>query len=244
MNHMSSRKRGEVNRGFTLIELLVVIAIIALLAAILFPVFARARENARRSSCQSNLKQLALGELQYAQDYDEKLSGPWIRYSSSPLVDVYWPALIEPYVKSHQVFYCPSHFLIRNNSGYTPPAPATYYKLNTTVAPSPSNLSYNMNYELLLGGSVTTGGDPLSAINQVAETVLMADTSVGPYPGASTTLPLGIPGNGDTVGDSDRYRPRLDAHLEGANYAFCDGHVKWYPGTHSIFRTTTLWDLN
>src|ERR1051325_7590284 len=64
-------------RGFTLIELLVVIAIIAILAAILFPVFGRARENARRSSCQSNLKQIGLGLLQYEQDFDESLPGSW-----------------------------------------------------------------------------------------------------------------------------------------------------------------------
>jgi prepilin-type N-terminal cleavage/methylation domain-containing protein len=65
--------RGLAPRGFTLIELLIVIAIIALLAAILFPVFSRARESARRSSCASNLKQIGLGMLQYAQDYDEQL---------------------------------------------------------------------------------------------------------------------------------------------------------------------------
>src|SRR5687768_5924591 len=67
------RKRNGALKGFTLIELLVVIAIIAILAAILFPVFARARENARRSSCQSNLKQIGLGFAQYTQDYDEKM---------------------------------------------------------------------------------------------------------------------------------------------------------------------------
>jgi prepilin-type N-terminal cleavage/methylation domain-containing protein len=71
----SARNSNMVRRAFTLIELLVVIAIIALLAAILFPVFARARENARRASCQSNMKQIGLGILQYAQDNDERLPG-------------------------------------------------------------------------------------------------------------------------------------------------------------------------
>ena len=84
--------------GFTLIELLVVIAIIAILAAILFPVFARARENARRSSCQSNEKQIALGFKQYLQDYDEKY----------PVADANWPTAINVYTKSVQILRCPS----------------------------------------------------------------------------------------------------------------------------------------
>ncbi|MCD6362217.1 MAG: DUF1559 domain-containing protein [Armatimonadetes bacterium] len=89
-------------RGFTLIELLVVIAIIAILAAILFPVFAKAREKARQTSCLSNLKQIALASLQYAQDYDEKLET-----YSSPHVGS-WREMIEPYCKNTQLFYCPS----------------------------------------------------------------------------------------------------------------------------------------
>src|SRR5690242_3494722 len=81
-----AERRKRVVQGFTLIELLVVIAIIALLAAILFPVFGRARENARRSSCQSNLKQMALGCIQYAQDYDEKLPLPtWVDLTTNPI---------------------------------------------------------------------------------------------------------------------------------------------------------------
>lgn len=96
-----------VKRAFTLIELLVVIAIIALLAAILFPVFARARENARRSSCQSNLKQIGLGIQQYTQDFDEKL--PTAGGSNCPAADpITWRAKIFPYVKSSQIFVCPS----------------------------------------------------------------------------------------------------------------------------------------
>src|SRR3954471_3517680 len=92
-------------RGFTLIELLVVIAIIAILAAILFPVFARARENARRSSCQSNLKQLGLGVAQYTQDYDEKF--PYAMVSNTSY-DFGWSVIIQPYVKSTQLLQCPS----------------------------------------------------------------------------------------------------------------------------------------
>ncbi|BCM91168.1 hypothetical protein IAD21_03032 [Abditibacteriota bacterium] len=101
--HINSR----VNKGFTLIELLVVIAIIAILAAILFPVFARARENARRASCQSNLKQIGLGYMQYAQDYDGWTPGS-SNASAGTGSQVSWPTLVFPYIKSEQLFVCPS----------------------------------------------------------------------------------------------------------------------------------------
>ncbi len=95
--------------GFTLIELLVVIAIIAILAAILFPVFARARENARKTTCLSNLKQLGLGMLQYLQDYDERFPG---RCVSATYPDCtgnnYWYHVIAPYVKNTDLLICPS----------------------------------------------------------------------------------------------------------------------------------------
>ena len=95
--------------AFTLIELLVVIAIIAILAAILFPVFARARENARRASCQSNMKQIGLGILQYIQDYDEKfMFGEGLRYPIQGNINSSWDLQIQPYTKSMQVLVCPS----------------------------------------------------------------------------------------------------------------------------------------
>src|SRR4028118_1234439 len=104
---MQSRSKFVKQKGFTLIELLVVIAIIAILAAILFPVFARARENARRASCQSNLKQIGLGVMQYTQDYDEKLPNNF--YGTVGVdIDPKWVDVIQPYVKSTQLFTCPS----------------------------------------------------------------------------------------------------------------------------------------
>jgi len=90
-------------RGFTLIELLVVIAIIAILAAILFPVFARAREKARQSTCLSNVKQIMLGVLMYAQDYDERLIPSALTYSGGD-----WYTLLAPYLKNAQILYCPT----------------------------------------------------------------------------------------------------------------------------------------
>src|SRR5438094_4320345 len=99
------RKPRGLTQGFTLIELLVVIAIIAILAAILFPVFGRARENARRSSCQSNVKQIMLGVAQYTQDYDESYPPIGIHIGST---DINYFRLIHPYIKSTQVMVCPS----------------------------------------------------------------------------------------------------------------------------------------
>lgn len=99
----------SVKRGFTLIELLVVIAIIALLAAILFPVFSRARENARRSACQSNLKQIGMALVQYTQDYDERAFGT----PSS----AWWTKPFEPYLKNDNVLLCPSA-TVRRTSNY------------------------------------------------------------------------------------------------------------------------------
>ncbi len=98
------RETSVRRHGFTLIELLVVIAIIAILAAILFPVFAKAREKARQSSCQANTKQLALAEMQYSQDYDERFpyhhDGPW---------NTSWRFKTLPYCKNYQIHKCPSH---------------------------------------------------------------------------------------------------------------------------------------
>jgi prepilin-type N-terminal cleavage/methylation domain-containing protein/prepilin-type processing-associated H-X9-DG protein len=122
---MTSRK------GFTLIELLVVIAIIAILAAILFPVFARAREKARQASCQSNLKQLELGMHMYAQDYDEMWARHGCTWWAPPTA---WPgehcyaAQIYPYIKNTQIFRCPSF-----SSGVTPGGNGNSYGNNLCV---------------------------------------------------------------------------------------------------------------
>jgi prepilin-type N-terminal cleavage/methylation domain-containing protein/prepilin-type processing-associated H-X9-DG protein len=106
MSHLGSKRRG-----FTLIELLVVIAIIAILAAILFPVFAKAREAARATSCRSNMKQMGLGAAMYKNDYDEKPVPAYMGNDTNKFGEsgrVWWQWLLQPYTKNTQVFFCPS----------------------------------------------------------------------------------------------------------------------------------------
>jgi len=142
--------------GFTLIELLVVIAIIAILAAILFPVFARAREKARQTSCLSNLKQIALAGLMYAQDYDERLV-PFARQSSG--VRGAFPWIMEPYVKNWQIWNCPSH------TSEIDPNHATQY----------SHGGYGIAYPDLAHYLTSGGGMAMAQIQQPSLAVWFAD---------------------------------------------------------------------
>jgi prepilin-type N-terminal cleavage/methylation domain-containing protein len=130
---------SKILKGFTLIELLVVIAIIAILAAILFPVFARARENARRSSCQSNLKQIGLGFMQYSQDYDGSIPG-------SVVNNISWSTLMDPYIKSAQIFVCPSASETATSQPYLA-ATTGYYGVSATPVSTPgiARNSYGRN---------------------------------------------------------------------------------------------------
>jgi prepilin-type N-terminal cleavage/methylation domain-containing protein/prepilin-type processing-associated H-X9-DG protein len=153
-------------RGFTLIELLVVIAIIAIIAAILFPVFARARENARRASCQSNLKQLGLAIVQYTQDYDENYPagyGSSFNPAAFDFSGVGWAEKIYPYVKSVQVYVCPDE------------------QRNMTLdLASGSNLeSYGINANLTCpsGQSTTVLNARISHLNAPAKTVMLFETA-------------------------------------------------------------------
>ena len=100
----NTMRSGRPGIGFTLIELLVVIAIIAILAAILFPVFARAREKARQTSCLSNLKQIGLATMMYVQDYDGRFPG----HTGGPTSAYDWPVMLLPYCKNAQIFECPT----------------------------------------------------------------------------------------------------------------------------------------
>ncbi|RYG54847.1 DUF1559 domain-containing protein, partial [bacterium] len=148
LRQLSSTSVVNRRRAFTLIELLVVIAIIAILAAILFPVFGRARENARRSSCQSNLKQIGLGIMQYTQDYDENFPlSLSLSNSVTSNPPVGWADSIQPYLKSTQIYQCPSDSVAPGTdptlAGYTD----YWYNCNLSSpaeAASPYNVSVNI----------------------------------------------------------------------------------------------------
>jgi prepilin-type N-terminal cleavage/methylation domain-containing protein/prepilin-type processing-associated H-X9-DG protein len=209
-------------RGFTLIELLVVIAIIAILASILFPVFARARENARRSSCQSNLKQIGLGIMQYTQDYDENLPLVFWGYNNG---DNGWVRTIQPYMKSEQIFQCPSESTAGARlADANPQNNASDYFYN-------ANLGYKSH-----SGNDMTGANALAALQAPANTVLAGDSMTAPeYMYANCVsvctgaTPTGIgwafPGRETTRGNNTINASTR--HLSGANYAFADGHVKF-----------------
>ena len=211
-NTRRSSHKTSLYTAFTLIELLVVIAIIAILAAILFPVFARARENARRSSCQSNLKQLGLGILQYSQDYDERF--PYFQASGGNFRQF---AIIQPYVKSLQVLQCPSESTAPN----TNPINAGYV-----------DYSYNIYLSEDPYVSATTPGRKVSVLTQASLTVLYADAvteSANSYESGCAKARNCTAGFATFATSANELDP-AQRHLEGQNFAFCDGHVKWYKG--------------
>lgn len=200
-------------RGFTLIELLVVIAIIALLAAILFPVFGRVRENGRRASCQSNLKQITLGMIQYAQDNDERYAngiswtGPYSYYFG-------WEPCLYPYIKSDQVFVCPSR---NTQASYAPGSRWLYIPPATSCGTGCTQLtgSYGINMNLFYAKGTLTNTLHASDLDIPAETVVFGDSQA--YIG------LGLPGGSiyqPTYGQTE------DRHLDTVNVSFVDGHVK------------------
>jgi prepilin-type N-terminal cleavage/methylation domain-containing protein/prepilin-type processing-associated H-X9-DG protein len=236
-------------RAFTLIEILIVIAIIALLAAILFPVFSRARESARRSSCASNLKQLALGMIQYAQDYDEQLppdkpyddSVPGKRMmfnipartprtstclaTASSCVTWTWSDLIYPYVQDAQVY----NDVVKDNKyfdGCTKPDGT-----GDCITPFQSQAwTYQGPYDSALKGSTKQSGRDALSYGYF-------------YPSNTTTYPVdprrGVhiaaytyPAEKGLLAESSAYQivnfnSLVTRHFDGVNVAFADGHVKW-----------------
>jgi prepilin-type N-terminal cleavage/methylation domain-containing protein/prepilin-type processing-associated H-X9-DG protein len=235
--------------AFTLIELLVVIAIIAILAAILFPVFAQAREKARQAACLSNFKQVSTSIMMYIQDYDEQYplsmvrhpSGVWLAYADIPadwdsatgsnwalMSESMWVNSIQPYAKNYQIFKCP------NASQEDRPAGWNF------AAPKKPWASVSYSYNPLLSQLSQAG------INQPASTIMMLEpygkrywsgiTAGNPimlcpngnqpcvYSSCATTA-----GNGTTSGFTvwNGINPTRWIHNQGMNFSFSDGHVKW-----------------
>lgn len=237
--------------GFTLIELLVVIAIIAILAAILFPVFARAREKARQTTCLSNLKQIGMGMSMYVNDYDETF--PWSHNPKGPVATKGWYDLLEPYVKvgatasatgwerNQVAFYtCPSFF-----SRDIPKLPGDPDPPSFPVAPDPA-ASYTANGNLMPAQNATSGWFPtkqmvnLSSIGQPAQVVLAAHN---PSTGTGgrfmtggddvTTGCMGGEAGCPTAWNSGIYCAGRFQHSGGSVYLLADGHAKWFKGPAS-----------
>lgn len=198
------------HRAFTLIELLVVITIIAILASILFPVFGRARENARRTSCMSNLKQIGLGWIQYSQDYDE-MAAP-IRWGGGNTQ--YFPlrSLLDPYVKSAQIFICASN------------------------SQSPQSLTYTYNWCV---GTTCGGGNfhNMAGFPYPSQTPAFTEANNTGSPNTSFYFAMESATtfwgrrSEPATGALDWYAgatPKMVQHMDGGSILFVDGHVKWY----------------
>jgi prepilin-type N-terminal cleavage/methylation domain-containing protein/prepilin-type processing-associated H-X9-DG protein len=211
-------------RSFTLIELLVVIAIIAILAAILFPVFAKAREKARQSSCTSNVKQITLGMIQYVQDYDERF--PYYGYGSSTVDPwIYWPHQLQPYIKNWQVYGCPSN----QYAGTT----MTYHAMVYDQRPT-----YGFTNALWQ----TAGGYKLAQINAPADKYMAFDSNHPALGDVRAVLTSSACANWTCGKNSATTHQWLVPHNEGANVSYVDGHVKWQAG-NSIW-DNYAWKLN
>jgi prepilin-type N-terminal cleavage/methylation domain-containing protein/prepilin-type processing-associated H-X9-DG protein len=214
---MSPRIRSQ--KGFTLIELLVVIAIIAILAAILFPVFAQARDKARQTTCVSNLKQLGTATLMYAQDYDGKFV-PW--YGPDLAKNLGWAVSLEPYVKSDQVYVCPSDSQTRPKGKKT----RSYTMNGDWFSPDDRGLSRSFTTPPNKGPAF--GGFTEADLEEPADTITYCDrwhpSNILDSTGWSVSatechLRFGSGHHGFTN------------HMNGCNFGMADGHVKWLRAT-------------
>lgn len=227
----------DAKAGFTLIELLTVIAIIAVLAAILFPVFARARENARRASCMSNLKQLGLAAMMYTQDYDEKYPYATTHIPTSPDAppggvwfggNWAWQQILYPYTKSMQVVICPN---------------GDPDHIGITYLDAPVTGQYGANLFLIPYGHTSPLETSISIaqVEAASKTYLFFDSSnyafdVVDATRATASYQRYLPGAGD-VGTTNcntatttgwrRSDCQSGRHFGGINVTFADGHVKW-----------------
>lgn len=213
-------------RGFTLIELLVVIAIIAILAAILFPVFARAREKARQASCQSNEKQIILACIMYKSDYDTRFPQNCTSSSNTGCVAPGWDwmEVIAPYVKNQQLFECPStEYQI---STCAPPVPRSYsgrrggYACNSG---RPGVIGQIGNGPF--GNSWHRAGPKESTFQDVANLIAITESDSG------CGMWCGVGHAGYDSGSTTGWDRRRTQHNDGMNVAYYDGHVKFHKRT-------------
>lgn len=263
-------KRGP-SRGFTLIELLVVIAIIAILAAILFPVFAQAREAARRSTCLSNNKQIGTAVMMYNQDYDELMPLFYVPYPGSARRT--WASLCQPYIKNWQAFKCPNMPDARApDGGSIWTTPGLNHDGNLGLWPGYGwNVVY-MNFSADCSDfdvdAQSGPPTPLAAIGSPADTVMLTGASLEPGEGsfagadslypvhggffvveapAALTSPEGCTwsnggwGQGSYNGPYGGFEQPRHGNV-GGNVTFCDGHVKFM--TAGKLAAGTNWTVN
>jgi prepilin-type N-terminal cleavage/methylation domain-containing protein len=207
----SSQKRS----AFTLIELLVVIAIIAILAAILFPAFARARENARRASCISNLKQIGLGLQQYTQDYDERILGQNISTGR------HFGIILQPYIKSKQVFMCPSAAGSTYDATGSIPSDNKDHIWTYTASANPPIEAFSGSY----GMNSNIENASLASIQSPSTNVAFFDAA-GPSVGA--------------VADAAMFNSAR--HFDGFVLGFSDGHAKFLQRTRAAASSYDLFN--
>lgn len=228
--------------AFTPIELLVVIAIIAILAAILFPVFARAREQARKASCQSNLKQIGLAVQMYTQDYDETYPLANMAYTGGA-----WYQILLPYIKNSQIFVCPTAGEIKYSGGYGWNICGTHYA-GTGGTGIGDGFGWNpSNFNTPTGSYLK-----LSSIEEPAETIMIGDpnsdgyTANGYYlyPNSYNRIPVL---HGGQVGPfNESAEVAVTDHNGGGNYVYADGHVKYLPANlawanRNVFNVKKTW---
>lgn len=231
---MSSRRP----MGFTLIELLVVIAIIALLAAILFPVFGRARENARRASCQSNLKQIGIGMSMYVHDYDEHLIPKYTAVPSPGSSYSFWMVLIQPYMKSYQALMCPSESRRHDYGSYG----LNICNQPTTTTVQQTNQNWPMGFD---PDYAPRAGQPTiyAALEDPTGTIAVADVVAWDSSIDANYYSSDVPAQffvwNATIATSGNARKNIcQRHFDGADFLFLDGHVKWMKNPDITFFST------